>query len=113
MDIETKERVAEIRRLNDQFRTTFRGGEILLTQWVADLPDMVKAAALQAVAEFKDFTPENDPYEEHDFLSFDLCNREFVFEISYYDIAMEKASPDPADPKVTKRVGTLMLMCER
>jgi hypothetical protein len=31
MDIDTKERVAEIRRLNEPFRTTFRGGQILLT----------------------------------------------------------------------------------
>jgi len=37
MDIDTKERIAEIRRLNEQFRTTFRGGEIVLTESFAAL----------------------------------------------------------------------------
>lgn len=109
MDIHSKEYVAEIRRLNDQFRTTFRGGQILLTQSVADLPEMVKSAALQKVAEFTAFTEENDPHGEHDYLSFDLCNREFMFKIDYYDLKLEMASPNPADPAVTKRIGTLML----
>jgi hypothetical protein len=45
MDIDTKERAAEIRRLNHQFRTTFRDGQILLTHGVEKLPDMVKASA--------------------------------------------------------------------
>lgn len=109
MDIETPTRLAEIRRLNDAFRTTFRGGEILLTQSVTDLPPMVITAALQKVAEFTDFTEENDPHGEHDYLSFDLCNREFVFHITYYDVSLENASPDAANPNVTKRIGTLML----
>src|SRR5258708_36180378 len=44
MDIDTKERVAEIRRLNEQFRTTFRGGQILLTASVAALPGCYRIA---------------------------------------------------------------------
>jgi Protein of unknown function (DUF3768) len=89
-----------------------RGGEMLLTQSVSDLPPMVVAAALEKVAAFTDFNKANDPHGEHDYLSFDLCNREFVFHIAYYDLTLEKASPDPADPNVTKRVGTLMLTHE-
>lgn len=112
MDIETRERVDEIRRLNDEFRRTFRGGQILLTQSVADLPEMVKAAALHQVSTFEDFSEANDPHGEHDYLSFDLCNREFLFKIDYYDLKMECVSIDPADPGKTKRVGTLMLSCE-
>jgi Protein of unknown function (DUF3768) len=112
MDIDTKERVAEIRRLNDEFRTTFRGGQVLLTQGVADLPEMVKAAALHQVATFTAFTEALDPHGEHDYLSFDLCNREFMFTIDYYDLKMEGHSIDPADPDKTKRIGTLMLSCE-
>jgi hypothetical protein len=64
MDIDTKKRVAEIRRLHEQFRTTFRGGQILLTASVAALPDMVKASALGKVATFTDFNEENDPHFE-------------------------------------------------
>lgn len=112
MDITAPDKLTEIRRLNDQFRTTFRGGQILLTQGVADLPSMVTATALQMVAEFKDWTPEIDPHGEHDYLSFNLCNREFVFIIQYYDLKMEAHSIDPANPNITKRVATLMLTYE-
>src|SRR5881392_4028967 len=38
--------------LNDAFRTTFSGGKVMMTAGVNALPDMVKAAALQKVAEF-------------------------------------------------------------
>jgi hypothetical protein len=109
MDIVTKEKVAEIRRLNDQFRTTFRGGEILLTQSVANLPDMVKAAALEQVATFKGFNEENDPHEEHDYGSFDHCNREVWFKIDYMNLTMDAASEDPADTAKTKRIMTVGL----
>jgi Protein of unknown function (DUF3768) len=109
MDIDTKERIAEIRRLNEQFRTTFRGGKVLLTASVAALPDSDKATALQAVAEFKDFNEENDPRQERDYGSFDLSGREFWWKIDYYDLTMEVASEDPADPDKTKRIMTVGL----
>ena len=98
--------------MNDEFRTTFRGGQILLTYGVASLPTEIVASALLQVAAYKDFNEENDPHKEHDYLSFDLCNREFVFLISYYDLKMEGASLDPANPAITKRIGTLMLTHE-
>jgi hypothetical protein len=78
-------RVTEIPRLNHAFRTTFRGGRILLTASVAELPEMVKAAALHQVSAFTDFKEGNDPHEEHDFIKFEVCNRDFIFSIIYYD----------------------------
>jgi hypothetical protein len=109
MDIDTKERVAEIRRLNTEFRTTFRGGQVLLTASVAALPSSDKASALQAVAEFKDFNEENDPHGEADYGSFDLSGREYWWKIDYFAPNMEHASNDPADPEKTKRVMTVGL----
>jgi hypothetical protein len=109
MEVLSRDKVAEIRRLNDQFRTTFRGGEILLTASVAALPDMVKASALEKVAAFKDFNEENDPSEEHDYGSFDHCDREVWFKIDYYATDMEHASPDPTDTLLTKRIMTIGL----
>jgi len=73
---------------------------------------MVIAAALQKVSEFAAWTPDIDPHGEHDYLSFDLCNREFVFIIQYFDLTMEMHSPDPAEATVTKRIATLMLTHE-
>jgi len=61
------------------------------------------------VAEFNDFTPENDPHGEHDFLSFEHCNRTWFWKCDYYDKEMDGGSEDPADPDKTTRVGTLML----
>jgi hypothetical protein len=109
MDIDTKERVAEIQRLNEQFRTTFRGGQILFTASVAALPDPDKATALQTVAEFKDFNEENDPHQERDYGSFNQSGREIWFKIDYYDLKLEGRSEDPADPLKTKRIMTVGL----
>ena len=99
----------KIALLNDAFRTSFSGGRILMTAGVDALPDMVKAAALQQVATFGDFTDENDPLDEHDFGSFELCNRKFSWKIDYYDKDLQHGSEDPADPDKTTRVLTLML----
>jgi hypothetical protein len=100
---------ARIRDLNDAFRKTFAGGKMVMTASVAALPEMVKASALVKLAEFNDFTPENDPHGEHDFLSFEHCNRTFFWKCDYYDKEMDGGSEDPADPDKTTRVGTLML----
>jgi hypothetical protein len=47
--------------LNDAFRTTFRGGKVMMTSGVDELPDCVKAEALVQVAKFSEFTADNDP----------------------------------------------------
>jgi hypothetical protein len=73
---------------------------------------MVKASALQAVAGFDRFTPDNDPHGEHDFGEFELCSRKFFWKIDYYDPQCELGSEDPADVTKTTRVLTLMLASE-
>jgi hypothetical protein len=98
-----------IRALNDDFRTTFRGGQVMMTSSVQELPHMVKAAALVQVATFAGFTGDNDPHGEHDFGSFELVNRKFFWKIDYYDKECNRGSEDPADPNKTTRVLTLML----
>jgi hypothetical protein len=64
MDIQTKERTERIWDLNDAFRRTFSGGKVMMTCGVAELPDMVKARALQLAATFDQFTEDNDPHGE-------------------------------------------------
>lgn len=71
--------------LNDDFRRHFRGGKIMMTPGVEALPDCVKAEALVQVANFSGFTEDNDPYDEHDFGSFNLLGRRFLWKIDYYD----------------------------
>jgi hypothetical protein len=109
MEIATAEQARRIRELNDAFRKTFAGGKMVMTASVAALPEMVKASALVKLAEFDEFTPENDPHGEHDFLSFEHCNRTFFWKCDYYNKDMDGGSEDPGDPDKTTRVGTLML----
>src|SRR3989344_8532602 len=97
-----------IRELNDVFRRTFSGGKVVMTASVAALPDMVRANALLQVARFDDFNSDNDPHQEHDFGSFELCGRTFFFKIDYYDTSMEFGSEDPSNPDQTTRVLTVM-----
>ncbi|HUO50278.1 MAG TPA: DUF3768 domain-containing protein [Candidatus Paceibacterota bacterium] len=111
-DVVDTGRAKKIAELNDAFRNTLSGGEIFVTPGVHDLPPMVVAAAIQQMAEFNNFTPDNDPYGEHDFGSFDLCNRKFYFKIDYYGKTCDVGSEDPADPAKTNRVLTLMLASE-
>lgn len=101
-----------IRELNDAFRTTFRGGRIMMTPGVNELPDCVKAEVLTRVASFKDFSEDNDPHAEHDFGSFDVVGRKFFWKIEYYDRQLKYGSENPANPDETTRVLTIMLASE-
>ena len=104
--------MSKIALLNDAFRTSLTGGTVLLSVGVQELPDMVKAAAIRKVVDFNDFNEGNDPYGEHDFGSFELCNRRFFWKIDYYDEHGEYGSEDPADPHKTTRILTIMLASE-
>src|SRR6266571_1894632 len=103
------DQAARIRELNDAFRRTFSGGKVVMTPGVSELPDVVKAAALQMVATFDQFASDNDPHGEHDFGSFEFVNRKFFWKIDYYDERCEFGSEDPTDPKKTTRVLMVML----
>ena len=101
-----------IRVLNDNFRSTFVGGQVVITHGVSELPMAVKAEALLTVRSFDNFTGGNDPYGEHDFGSFELADSTFYWKIDYYDIGCQYGSEDPTDPEKTTRVLTIMLAWE-
>ena len=97
-----------IRLLNDNFRTTFVGGRVVMTQGVSEMPMDAKARILLAVQSFKDFDADNDPHGEHDFGSFELAGETYFFKVDYYSPDLEGGSEDPADPEKTTRVLTIM-----
>lgn len=97
-----------IRVLNDNFRTTLIGGQVVMTQGVSDLPLDTKARVIIAVRSFEQFTPENDPHGEHDFGSFTVDGETYFFKIDYYALDMAGGSENPADPETTTRVLTIM-----
>src|SRR5436190_21999713 len=106
VDLATNAR--RIRVLNDNFRTTFVGGKVVMTTGVAALPIDVKAQAILKVQSFDDFNADNDPHHEHDFGSFELAGEKYFFKIDYYGLELSAGSEDPADPEKTTRVLTIM-----
>ena len=55
------------------------------------------------------FTPDNDPYGEHDFGAIRYQGQTIFWKIDYYDLDLRMHSPDPSDETVTARVLTIML----
>lgn len=105
----TLRRSDRIRLLNDNFRSTFIGGQVVTTAGVADLPIDVKARAFLQVQRFARFDADNDPHGEHDFGSFEVAGEKFFWRIDYYDRDVMYGSEDPSDPEKTTRVLTIML----
>ena len=109
MTHDSDERSKRIRDLNDAFRRTFIGGTVLCTRDVLALPDATRREILSRVRSFDAFTPDNDPYGEHDFGAIDTPDHRVFFKIDYYLRDMESGSPNPSDPTITSRVMTIML----
>ncbi len=59
---------AKIRALNDRARQSFTGCRVVITPGIQAMDDM--ADVLDQVRWYDAFTPDNDPYGEHDFGSF-------------------------------------------
>lgn len=100
-----------IRQLNDAFRARPGDGWFFTRGIRAEGPYFV-AAALLAVTQFEAFTPDNDPYGEHDFGALGVLGRRVFWKIDYFDKTGEHASADPANPAITKRILTVLLASE-
>lgn len=99
----------KITELNDAFRTTFIGGKVVMTEGIHALSDVIRNEILSKVRAFNNFTPDNDPYQEHDFGSLEQNEYRIFWKIDYYDLAYKYGSEEPANSKVTRRVLTIML----
>jgi hypothetical protein len=89
--------------LNDQLRTTFKGGRVQMTRNVYDLDDRLRGRALCVLARYNRF----DPVSEHDYGVFIFAGFAFEWCIEYRGKDGVDHSPDPADPDRTMRVLTL------
>lgn len=99
----------DIATLNDTFRKTFTGGQVLLTAGIDSMSSEDKANIVSLVQNFDNFTPDNNPYSENDFGSFDYKDEKILWEIDYYDLNNQYMSENPANPDITNRVLTIML----
>ena len=79
----------------------------MITQGVQTLDDV--PSVLDQVRRYSTFTPNNDPYGEHDFGSFLHGDITIFWKIDTYDVDLQMQSPDPSDPAVTTSVLTIML----
>ena len=111
--IEQEQNNTKIAALNDRFRRSFIGGQVMTTAGISELPVEIKAKIFGLVQSYDRFTPDNDTYGEHDFGEITInTNQKIFWKIDYYDKAMEFGSENPADPSVTTRVLTIMLASE-
>ena len=105
------QRIAE---LNDICRKGWgaTGGQWFVTQGIEALHPIQKMHILAKVVNFEDFTKDNNPYGERDFGAFTHQGNKIFWKIDYYDPSLQWGSENPADPKQTKRVLTIMLASE-
>ena len=101
---------AKIAALNDQARQSFTSCRVIITQGIQAMSDV--PSILDQVRRYDAFTPDNDPYGEHDFGSFSYAGETVFWKIDYFDVDMTMHSPDPSDATVTTRVLTIMLADE-
>lgn len=107
-----RERMLQIRTLNDRFRRTGVGGRQLITPGINEMGLADMLIIRQMVAQFDAFSEDNDPHGEHDFGCLTYGGEKIFWKIDYYDTTLTWGSPDPADPNVTTRVLTIMLARE-
>ena len=98
-----------IRALNDELRRKLPEGHAVMTAGIAALGPEAVARIVKTIAVYDDFCHANDPYEEHDFGSFEADGHKIFFKINYFDKALSAGSSDPSDPSVTERVITITL----
>ena len=96
-----------IAALNDRARRTFMECRVIITEGVRALDNV--DTVLRQVQLFDAFTPDNDPYGEHDFGAIRYQGQTIFWKIDYYDLDLQMHSPDPSDETVTARVLTIML----
>ncbi len=94
---------ARIIELNDQLRTTFKGGRVQMARDVYELEPRLRGRALFFLSKYSKFEPES----EHDWGTFIFGGYAFEWRIEYRGTDGSGFSANPADPATTFRVLTL------
>src|ERR1700759_586756 len=99
---------AKIIELNDQFRTTFKGGRVQMTPDVYGLEPHLRGRALFFLSKYRKFDPES----EHDWGTYIFGGYAFEWRIEYRSLSGTGPSKNPADAGVTFRVLTLYVIAD-
>jgi hypothetical protein len=103
-------RAERIARLNDTLQMARLGGRILVTWGVRALNGYCEVGLLRALAAYHEFYADNDP--ESDFGGFDYLGAELLWKMDYYEDMLTLRWDDPAYPRITIRLLTIMLAVE-
>ena len=95
---------ARIRALNDEFRSTFKGGRVITMPSVHAFGPRFVAKVRKGVREFRDFTAKDDPRGEHAAGVFKLDGRAIGWRIEYDDTSFGLRPLDPSNVERTHRV---------
>ena len=82
----TQTEIARVRHLNDRLRCEGSGGRIVVTRGIAGLDADTIVRILWAVVCFDAFTPDNDPYAEHDCAILEVDDIRVLWKIDTYDL---------------------------
>jgi Protein of unknown function (DUF3768) len=96
----------QIRTLNDELRQNLTVGTAFVTAGVAALGADIVARIVETIAVYDDFCHANDPYQEHDFGSFEVDGQTILFKIDLYEEPGVKSAN--GEPVVTRAL-TIML----
>ena len=109
--------LTKIAEINDRFRIAVltqsqNNGKCVLTHGVSSLAPDTLRLVIQKIKVFDNFTPDNDPYCEHDFGAVEVAGIGKVFwKIDYYeDETLQLGAENPE--KKAYRLLTLMLASE-
>jgi hypothetical protein len=94
---------AKIIELNDQLRSTFKGGRVQMTPAVYELDAQLRGRAMCVLSRYRTFADDS----QHDWGVFIFAGYSFEWRIEYRGPDGTGVSPDPADPLTTFRVLTL------
>ena len=109
----TNDHTKRIAELNDLCRKAMGiTGRLLQTEGINALPLLAQSAIREKVEMFNSFTPDSDPYGEHDFGALEHEGKRIFWKIDYYAPDLKHGSENPAAPKQTVRILTIMLASE-
>jgi len=112
MEAVEKEKVGRIRHLNDLLRCQGIGGQVMVTAGLDAFGEETVRGVIREIAAFTAFTEDNDPHGEHDCAILTVGDHRILWKIDYFDNDLRCHSPDASDPRVTKRVMTVMFADE-
>ncbi|EAP78760.1 DUF3768 domain-containing protein [Phaeobacter italicus] len=121
LDLDPVQEAARIAAQNDAFRNSILGnpsvadapqGQFVMTCGVAALGPDAQLELTRRVAAFDAFNADSDPQGLHEMGVIEFNGTKVWFKIDLYDVDYQYGSPEPSDPKQTRRVLTLLLPSE-